>query len=248
MGERPILFSAEMVRAILAGRKTQTRRVVKPQPFEVHGHVGGRRELHDGTPVQPEHLGVNRCIWTKTGWAYDVAYNPETDARACTCTEVRCPYGAPGDRLWVREAWTFVNMTEDKVCIAYPADGPDLPNRPMIKVGPDVIERLWAGRDPWMHRSRPSIHMPRWASRLTLEVTNVRVERVHEITEEDAQAEGCEEYAFTEQGRVGMVIPARDDFAALWDRINAKRGFGWGANPWVWAISFRVVAPAEVAA
>lgn len=193
--ERGILFKGHLVRAILEGRKTQTRRVVQPQP------VGA---------------------WAAPG-------------------RQSGPYGRIGDRLWVRETHAIVPAT------AYRAshdDGVPLPRA----VSPDGY--YWAVyREGWTRsapgRWRPSIHMPRWASRLTLEITDVRVERIHDITAQDAWAEGIRPRgvaAHAGDGTTDSVDPQAavlDEFRDTWDEINAKRGFGWAANPWVWAITFR---------
>ena len=179
MTERPILFSGPMVRAILEGRKTMTRRVIKLQP---------------------------------TG-AADVQYRV---AAAVTMPvsgrQQVCPYGRVGDHLWVRETWAPH---------AWPPTGPSY---------------QYAADDqyPAPERWRPSIHMPRAASRITLEVLNVRVERLHDISEEDAKAEGV-----TLKGTSRYDGEARDAFEALWCGINGAES--WDANPWVWRISFRVV-------
>ena len=201
MRERPILFSGSMVRAILEGRKTQTRRVYKPR----NGFPRPDGEiLPDGTGSQ----------WTEWGTS---------------------PYGAPGDRLYVREAHAIVPAT------AY-AQSPGVDYRR----SPDGYE--WAVyREGWTRcrpgRWRPSIHMPRWASRILLEVTEVRVERVQEISEEDAQAEGIPERSPV-PGPGAQVGYARAAFRELWDSINADRGHGWDANPWVWVVTFhRIQAP-----
>lgn len=174
MKERPILFSGGMVRAILDGRKTQTRRVIKPQPSK---------------PVGPNHDG----LWSDT-------CDPVT-------RYFGCPYGQPGDRLYVRETWR-INLSGN---IWYRADGKS------------VADGLW----------KPSIHMPRILSRITLEIESVRVERVQEITPDDCRAEGI--------GDEFNDIGARYCFGQLWNEINEPRGFGWEVNPWVWAITFRRV-------
>lgn len=224
--EHPVLFSGEMVRAILEGRKTQTRRVVKPQP-----------ELN-------QRLGL---LWK--GHYYGI----RTDGLPYLKTFVQeCPYGVPGDRLWVRETWARVSDGE-KYGVCYRVDGED-------QIDGEAGER-------W----RPSIFMPRQASRITLEITGVRVQRVQEISEEDAIAEGIQIFGATPveilTGLMATMKPVtrraflasalavalglvdvlagrrkltnREAFAVLWDRINAKRGYGWRANPWAWAISFR---------
>lgn len=183
MNERPILFSGPMVRAILEGRKTQTRRVMNPQPVD-----------------QDEN-----------GWYVQV---PVTDARAPGMVfyerkYFHCPYGQPGDQLWVRE--TFDDVHGSVLYRANPEDAEDFPP-------------CGGKRCHW----KPSIFMPRWASRITLEIVGVRVERVQEITPDDARAEGVEH-----------LYAPRNAFANLWDSINAKRGYGWDSNPWVWVVEFR---------
>ena len=184
--ERPIIFSGDMVTAILAGRKTMTRRIVKPQPPD-----GGRVALRS------------------SGWVY-------VDCNGDALGPAYCPYAAP--RLWVREAWRvngnehdYANATRDNVF--YRADEP------------------WNTNAGW----KPSIHMPRWASRITLQITDVRVERVQDITDDDALAEGVD--------RTNSSIPgyATQRFQKLWDSINAARGYPWAANPVVWVIEFRKV-------
>lgn len=181
MTDRPIIFNAAMIRAILEGRKTVTRRVIKPQPIE--WMVGS---------------GCNAFCGEDEKWRL-------------------CPYGKIGQRLWVRE-------TQAK---NYPAVY-------MADVSPGFYPSyLW----------RPSIHMPREASRITLEVTGVRVERVQDITEADAEAEG---FPIPEDKR--KCYADRDDtarawFKELWNDINAARGFGWDANPFVWVVEFRRVQP-----
>ncbi|MDE2107430.1 MAG: hypothetical protein KGL39_60095, partial [Patescibacteria group bacterium] len=152
-----------------------------------------------------------------------------------------CPYGAPGDRLWVRETFAMVgrmdiNSGEPIAC------GPgekDFPERDCVVAyransniefcDGDGFMGEMADRDD-MPKWRPSIHMPRWASRITLEVTGVRVERVHDICGVDALAEGVED---SDESTAPM------SFAQLWDSINAERGLGWDKNPWVWVINFR---------
>ena len=212
MKERPILFSAPMVRAILEGRKSQTRRVVKPQPFA--------------------GWYPSKCT---NGWGF---CHPQGEAPAVL---FQCPYGVPGDRLWVRETWAYFNADEDlyqknKGALAFRATwDSDRCEWPQFARAISYIPG-----DRW----RPSIHMPRWASRITLEITDVRVERLQEISEEDALAEGVREIGGNFEGCYEFCdrlsgTNARDCFGRGWDSINAKRGSGWDANPWVWAISFR---------
>jgi hypothetical protein len=225
-----------MVLALLAGTKTQTRRVMKPQPFD--GPLGW---MWDGAAY---------IHWSLSN------INP-ADAAHC------CPYGQPGDRLWVRETWRPWNdVSELWDCVQYRSDGAMMKPRDLDRnQGGQFSEECDAtitdqvdGRDtPW----RPSIFMPRWASRITLEVTDVRVQRVQEISEEDAKAEGIDRdkwgVEFYAPGVVytncyGDKLPgvkpyhkAADAYRDLWDKINGKRGFGWDENPWVWAITFRRV-------
>jgi hypothetical protein len=162
---------------------------------------------------------------------------------------IACPYGEPGDRLWVRETWR---------CFERPSDGVD----GVLFRADDAfqeIENTRAAADAWVQANdktgkwRPSIFMPRWASRIDLEVTEVRVQRLDEISEEDARAEGVVLPSFDEQVARGDAIDGlrpvirkattRGEFSRLWDSINAERGYGWAANPWVWAITFRRVRP-----
>ena len=196
MKERPIIFNGEMVRAVLDGRKTQTRRVIKPQPKE------GQMLLEDGSIQEVGPMG-----WETVG-------------------HVSCPYGAPGDRLWVREAWQAsvrYKDTEHVHCNEYVCDeGRRIPDTSAEvtaahEVEPEEVDLYYAS-DPYDVTERdasasighawwrPSIHMPRWASRINLLVKDVRVERVQDITEEDCLAE--------------------------------KRGFGWDLNPFVWVVEF----------
>ena len=198
--EKPILFRGEMVRAILDGRKTQTRRVIKPQP-----------ELRANGSV----------LW----WKNDMLV-PESTYRS--------PYGAPGDRLWVKETFSH----EDGW---YPDDAGHSWKNCRSPIGHDGLCTYVHYRasmstkqireyndDPWPWT--PSIFMPRWASRITLEVVSVRVERVQDISHRDAIAEGV----------AARVVPlSQNAFAHLWDSINAKRGYSWDSNPFVWVIEFR---------
>ena len=201
MRERPILFSSEMVRAILDGRKTQTRRVIK------------FRSLPE-IPVTSmyEHGGFEGEPFTQS-WSADHAGEKSIVVEQ----GIKCPYGQPGDRLWVREA--FHSWHEDGNHAIYRADGEDQ------RVG-KRHESYGVGR--WS----PSIHMPRWASRITLEVTGVRVERVQKISAKDLVAEG----AITKDP---FNVTNRPHFQRLWDWINTKRGFGWEKNPWVWVVEFK---------
>jgi hypothetical protein len=233
MTEHPIIFSGPMVRAILNDRKTMTRRVVKPQPEPSSGMgKAWRWAHHDGRRIS---LGPRKLV----------AGSLETLLESMV---EYCPYGKVGDRLWVRETWkTGWGWTEpDSECIAYRADGEIrecnthegwLCARLRAEEGPGFAMdgQNTAGR--W----KPSIHMFRWASRILLEVTDVRVQRVQEISHADIHAEGVVGDTHPELGQ-----PCRDDeqsariyFAELWDSLNAKRGYGWDVNPWLWVIGFK---------
>jgi hypothetical protein len=219
MKERPILFSGAMVRAILEGRKTQTRRVVKPSrayPFDFVG--GGPKDGPDWN--NPECWGFEH---PDHGWWLLKGCAGESDIH-----QIPCPYGQIGDRLWVRETWSadFAgHYPHDRVW--YAADDDRVHD---IDVR-DGVRGIYSPESD-VHvpfRWRPSIHMPRWASRITLEVTGVRVERLQSISEADAIAEGCV---------VGPDRTARWDYILLWDSLNATRGYGWDVNPWVWVVEF----------
>ncbi len=219
MTERPILFSGAMARAILAGTKTQTRRLVKIEDGKVR--VIGRRSW-----LYLDFDGVPGLSWRPYGGAPTQPY---------PMPERACPYGAPGDRLWVRESW-WPYHEYGKGGAVYRADSPGL-------------EELGGKRVAW----RPSIHMPRWASRITLEVTGVGVQRLQEITEEDAAAEGVSMEFFDElreaesAARLARLSghpqpgPRAWAFSKLWDSINAKRA-PWASIPWVWLVSFKRVS------
>ena len=209
--ERPILFSAAMVKAIIEGRKTMTRRVVKcSRALDTCGLM----------PLEP-----------------DVE---------------KCPYGQPGDRLWVRETWAAVRFSEDDV-----RESHDIPPAKTdywtTAYKADVVYE--ENRDDRGFAWRPSIHMPRWASRITLEVTAVRVERLQEITEADARAEGIalEPCSAGHHMRYGLWTgkkhacndSAKVVYMDLWEAINAERGFGWDVNPWVFVIEFKRIGDAQ---
>lgn len=211
--ERPILFSGEMVLAILEGRKTQTRRVVLPQPDWIEEV---RHTLTDNGPFAwPIGSLGQQC-----GWPLPLRYQI-------------------GGRLWVRESlYEDIDSTW-----RYRAD--DAP------IELDADDRCVPRMVSWAYHQQsgrcPSIHMPRWASRLTLEITGIRVERLQQITEGDAIAEGVEQIF---DGRVSWLSPdggrnffARDAFLDRWNSLNAKRGYGWSVNPWVWVVEFRKVTP-----
>ena len=206
--ERPILFSERMVRALLTGRKTQTRRILKLRdPSETYSVVddsGGSL-----WPASADEYGQ---------WHRDL-----------------CPYGCPGDRLWVRETWSPDHArTYPHYPIVYRAEGYPTPADVRESKGQtQTHEQL--GNFRW----RPSIFMRREHCRITLELTAVRVERLQAISEADAVAEGFNEQSFRD-GR--GVESARHGFRTLWGKINGKRpGCTWEDNPWVWVVSFNVV-------
>lgn len=206
--ERPILFSGPMVRAILEGRKTQTRRVLNlPRGLDWYGEIGGEAE---GWFTNGE------------GWWH--------------VEELACRYGNPGDRLWVRETLRqkanghFSNSPHAaKTDWVYSADDTPISPKYHLMVG-------WAA-----HRSKPSIHMPRWASRITLEITGVRVERLNEISEEDAKAEGIEtssngrHFKNYRNNTLSVCLPVFS-FMTLWESINGPDS--WGST-WVWVVEFK---------
>lgn len=208
--ERPILFSGEMVRAILAGRKTQTRRIVKPQP------------------VAPLRFSIDR-----PAVGGSVAYFAYVDAGGVHHNELsaECRYGQPGDRLWVREAAYIAppNFGDDRDCNLTDYEG-----RPRVASWAATMDSdsVRCATDYGV-KCTPSIHVPRWASRITLEVVAVRVERVQDISRDDVQAEGVESKAWDSGLR-------KDAFSALWDSINGKRA-PWASNPWVWVVEFKRV-------
>jgi len=234
--ERPILFSGAMVRAILEGRKKMTRRVVKHRIYSNGFHFDGRDILCHCDELPPSAM----LMEVKRG---KIAYTTSN----LEGWESECPYGAPGDRLWVREAWARDFEMSSRVF--YRADADEDGTIPYLVAGEGMGGGVGNARiDRW----RPSIHMPRWASRITLEVTGVRVERVQDISEEDAIAEGVErrvigsgwrEYGLddaTELAGTPPLATARESFRSLWDSINAKRA-PWASNPYVWVVAFRRV-------
>lgn len=202
MRKLPILFSADMVKAILDGRKTQTRRVLRKQPLDV--------------------LPMN----TQNQWVGLMQREPESKG-----TVFNCRYGVPGDRLWVRETFSIIDSTadDDTLTVVYATDM-DKKRTPQfdIRVSPEEWNKYGGGN--FDSRWRPSIHMPRWASRITLEIVSVRVERLQEILDRpnDIVAEG-----------INRSSVAPFEFSDLWDSINAKRGYAWEQNPFVWVVEFR---------
>lgn len=259
MKERGIIFSTPMVRALLAGTKTQTRRIVKPQwkccaeCFKAGVPHNGEEAIFGGGP----YLRVTYCEHNDIGGG-----------------RMRCPYGIVGDRLWVRETWALLCTADTKHFKAgQPLEGEaEFLHRDRVPM--EVVYRA-DGEKNFAPRWRSPIHMPRWASRLTLEITDVRVERVQSISEADAAAEGFESDDFDKKdvwwqgydGRLkahggnlvhaqvpGVKPPdwlmepkkmlvnfalqtARQKLHTLWDKLNGEGS--WASNPWVWVISFR---------
>lgn len=217
---RPILFSGAMVRALLDGSKTQTRRVVKlweaPNGWGVY-HSDGANDW------EFVHLGEDGDPYADGGMAVR-----------------HCPYGVPGERLWVRETFALSKCDPDSGGdTRYPADW----NVPVYRADVPSSVTSPSAVTSW----KPSIFMPRWASRILLEVTEVRAERVQDISEADAKAEGAACRLSPGGDLAGAFeiadtpICYRAHFRDLWDSINAKRGLGWEISPWVWVVGFKRV-------
>jgi hypothetical protein len=207
--ERPIPCHQLEVRALLNGA-TQIRRVVNADLCDTGPDL--EYTFHETNDGRWELGHVNK----QTGAGYALRY-------------IRCPFGQPGDRLWVRETHVITNANE----VVYRADYPsNAEERGMENIPPESAVR-------W----RPSIHMPRWASRITLEIVDVRVERVQDISNEDAIAEGCNGGPHVEGYGENNPADPYEEFAILWDTINAKRGHPWSANDWVWALTVRRIEP-----
>ncbi len=217
MKERPILFRGDMVRAILEGRKTQTRKMIKGRPFSELNPFNFSHEIGD--------IGLYVSLPCRL---VDSRGRNKSAAGELVPVTLKCPYGQPGDRLWVRETFGIVHPTR-----ATPDGKP---------------------YDPWaVYKSdekhdfeifdfsgwKPSIHMPRWASRITLEITNVRVERIQEISEWDAQKEGIE------GGSASSLDPdcVRSARAVFENNWNKTYPGSWDRNDWVWVIEFKRVTP-----
>lgn len=228
--EKPILFSGEMVKAILAGSKTQTRRVVKPQPPDYINELHGR-ELSKRAPYRLEDCEGRDC---------GVGFQDDDDVF------YKCPYGQTGDRLWVRES--FCELRRDHWHDSGPKDllvtryGPPRRNSIAYKADCDRNGDSERCRLELGYKWKPSIHMPRWASRLQLEVTEVRVERLQDISVAGIQAEGCP-YRYS-----GLSPEDAPDFVGYWHgRWNDINGgkYPWESNPWVWVIEFTPTRPTE---
>lgn len=213
MKERPILFSAPMVRALLDGRKTQTRRVVKPYP-----------KWAQRFPIcNPNAMAAGHQVWWWDGEFDRVGVAQD------------CPYGVPGDQLWVRETWKPHSLYADM----RPRD------MPQTEVFYRADDRYAPSNTPWV----PGIHMPRWASRILLKITDVRVERLKSISEADALAEGIQRDLDTRAwlgaegagvgGATRLYASHAMAYGDLWESINGPGS--WDANPWVWVVEFKRV-------
>jgi hypothetical protein len=226
MKERPIIMSAESVRAILDERKTQTRRVIKSVRCRRGGQITefGKSDT-DGYDF---HYRNRWAQWN------DVSNKKMID---------RCPYGAIGDRLWVRETWTTESALwdddkSDAFFLQVLAGG----ERLIYKADDIVSYNKW----------RSPMFMPRWASRITLEITDIRIERLQDISEEDAITEGVDIESSHASRCIDIETAPYDNdlikgsailtvFKDHWNSLNVKRGYSWESNPWVWVISFKVV-------
>ena len=228
MKERGMIFNAEMVRAILDGRKTQTRRIMK---------------------VQPEHseLGLRRVVESKNGIDDGKYFWSQSDATGLKSRSkpFACPFGTVGDRIWVRETWWQAGQSHARYPdddeygwygsrrVFYAADG-NPPNEPNDHYPKGLRGGKFSAAKPnHLWRKRPSIHMPRWASRILLEITDVRVERLSAISEEDAGKEGYPADPAPYGGEMDKWLW----FRQLWDGIYPEQSFKH--NPWVWVIEFK---------
>ena len=260
--ERPIIFSGEMVRAILDGKKTMTRRAVK-------GHV---HQLEYGSAVvtnstRKANIG-KYCFGNKV--RHQIC---DTALESQTCKYIKCPYGKVGDRLWVREAYTVTgwNCDDGSVYIKYLADGheqyfdneTDEMECAIDSLVDSVCKELDKRKVPMLNdeaydcsldknkpRNRSPMFMPRWASRILLEITDIRVERLNDISYLDARKEGVRTVIESvEPNRTGyrifgkeeVFMDYKDAFLNLWDSLNTKKGYQWSSNPWVWVVEFKVV-------
>ncbi|MBJ7583330.1 hypothetical protein JHD42_19975 [Aeromonas veronii] len=213
MKERPVIFNGEMVRAILAGRKTQTRRVMKVQPPEGWGPV------NSFGVEDPNARTYTKAVVDRHGY---MQAGPQVFGVADETWGAVSPFGQPGDRLWVKE--TFATGLCTKSTIAYRATHK-----------PSDLDEGWDEQIKWT----PSIHMSRSFSRIKLEITDVRVERLNDINEQDALAEGVDDGTSPAAIAVGWFEKPRKAFRRLWERIYGQES--WNSNPWVWVVEFKHV-------
>ncbi|RLZ06841.1 hypothetical protein EAH57_15030 [Acinetobacter sp. 2JN-4] len=214
MKERPILFSTEMVKAILEGCKTQTRRIMRRQPDAVEYFKCGEETTDTNAKYAILRCynnpnGFKKCA---SGWSADARY--------------KTPFHEfnVGDQLWVRETWQIIGDPATLPCqlhnLIYRADYPNCVDKRYDTI-PDISEVKF----------KPSIHMPRWASRIQLEITNIRVERLNDISESDCLKEGV--------GSPILRDCKKPKFMQLWESING--GGSWSRNPWVWVVEFKII-------
>lgn len=231
MSEKPILFSTPMIKALLENRKSQTRRIMKPQP---------------------EWLGKVRDVSLGEGWFWktkvkNAQFNNFNDDKELSKAIVKAdvsPYFV-GQKLWVRETWKIEGFDDEEGAILIKFKDEKIFSYPTTQ---EIFDKYWYPNTDFHEEVwRPSIFMPRFASRITLEVTKVRVERVQSISEQDAFAEGIdtesESYCLAEnhQNAGVSVCPAIYTYSVLWDKINGKI-YPWNLNPWVWIVDFKRVA------
>lgn len=220
--ERPILFSSPMVQAILAGRKTETRRVVKPKPPGTYIGLG----INEKKNIVGHYWsnGLTQRFWPALG------------------KPLKCPYGQPGDVLWVRETFRkFYGDSEYPDCYVYKADIDKCGQVPVKHANGKGVGFFTWDKAP----AKPSIHMPKAAARIWLQVTEIKVERLHDITEQGAIAEGVEPYKTTDKYKDYYLAEhvcntAKQSFITLWHSINGKDSLA--ANPWVWVVKFKVLS------
>jgi len=241
MKERPIIFNGEMVRAILDGRKTQTRRVFKKHQVPKYNPDYDKRwsymKYSSVAQIDPRY---GFCVFG------------ETEKDCAKELLPYCPYGKPGDRLWVRETWRTrekLDKYSPKQIMERCKDAFDLRDgdHPCpVHYLADDYKTTWGDNDKddfgdW-GKTRASIHMPRWASRIDSLITDRRAERVQDISEYDSKSEGVisneEKFGFKDQS---IVSKYKWQFMYLWDSINKKRGLGWDENPWAWVIEFELI-------